>query len=145
MSNKEMTRAAPLFMKSKQISKVCLSSMDVETLNILEIVDDTIYAARQVEILLFGDFKKRIQVHLFTDSESTLESIVSSKQIDMMTLRLTVMDLKERLVQGDISSYSWLSTDKMWADILTKEMRLPPELENVILKNVMDLPETPMN
>ena len=31
------------------------------------------------------------------------------------------------------------------ADILTKEMRLPPGLENVILKKVMDLPETHIN
>ena len=105
----------------------------------------TIFAARQVEILLFGDFKKRIKVHLFTDLEATLDSIASSKQIDRKTLRLTVMDLKERLVEGDITSYSWLSMDKMWADILTKEMRLPPGLENVILKNVMDLPKTPIN
>ena len=60
-------------------------------------------------------------------------------------MRLTVVDLKERLVEGDISSYSWLSTDKMWADTLRKEMRLPLGLENVILKNEMDLPKTPVN
>ena len=75
-----------------------------------------------MEILLFGDFKKRVKVYPFTDLEATLESIVSSKQIDRKTLILTVMVLKERLVEGDITSYSWLSMDKMWADILTKEM-----------------------
>ena len=83
-------------------------------------VDDSIFAARQVEILLYGDYKKRIKVHLFTDSKATLESIASSKQIDWKTLRLTVVDLKERLVDGDITLYSWLSTDSMWVDILTK-------------------------
>ena len=93
----------------------------------------------------YGDVLRRIPIHLFTDSEATLESIVSSKQIDRKTLRLTVVDLKERLVEGDISSYSWLSMDKMWADILTKEMRLPPGLENIILKNEMDLPKTPID
>ena len=31
------------------------------------------------------------------------------------------------------------------ADILTKEMRLPQSLEDVILKNIMDLPKTPVN
>ena len=61
-----------------------------------------------MDILLYGDYKKRIKVHLFTDSEDTLESIASSKQIDQKTLRLTVVDLKERLVEGDITSYSWL-------------------------------------
>ena len=67
-------------------------------------VDDAIFATRQVEILLFGDFKKRVKIHLFTDSEANLESITSSKEIDQKTLRLTVMDLKERLVEGDIKS-----------------------------------------
>ena len=81
---------------------------DAETLNVSRMVDDSIFAARQVEILLYGDYKKRIKVHLFTDLEATLESIASSKQIDWKTLRLTVVDLKERLVEGDITLYSWL-------------------------------------
>ena len=108
-------------------------------------VDDAVFAARQVEVLLFGDCKKRVKVRLFTDSESTLESIASSKQIDRKILRLTVVDLKERLVDGDIYSYAWLPTQCMWADILTKEMHLPPGLEDVFLKNVLDLPETTVN
>ena len=29
----------------------------------------------------------------------------------------------------------------MWADMMTKEMKLPSSLEDVILKNVMDLPK----
>ena len=56
-----------------------------------------------------------------------------------------MVNLKERLVEGDITSYSWLSTDNMWADILTKEMRLLPSLEDVILKKIMDIPKTPVN
>ena len=85
-------------------------------------LDDAVFAARQVEILLYRDFKKRVKVHLFTDMEATIESRASSKQIDRKTLRLTVVNLKERLIEGDIASYSWLSMDKMWADTLTKEM-----------------------
>ena len=50
---------------------------------------------------------------MFTDSEATLESIVPSKQIDQKTLRLTLVDLKERLVEGDITLYFWLSNDSM--------------------------------
>ena len=125
LANKEMTRAAPIYWKSKQISRVCHSSKDAETLNILKMVEDAIYAARQLEILLYGEDKKRIKIRLFTDSESSLESIASSKQIERKTLRMTVVDLKERLVEGDILSYAWLPTERMWADLLTKEKRLP--------------------
>ena len=52
------------------------------------------------------------------------------------------MDLKERLVEGYISLYSWLSTDNILADVLTKEIFLLPGLENIFLKNIMDMPET---
>ena len=70
-------------------------------------MEDAIFAARQLEILMFGDYRKRIKVRLFTDSEAILESKASSKQIERKTLRLTVTDLKERLLYGDIYSYSY--------------------------------------
>ena len=98
-------------------------------------MDDTIYAARQIEILYYGDYKRRIKVRLFTDSEPTLESIASSRLVERKTLRPTIVDLKERLVDRDIHSYSWLPTKDMLADVLTKEMHLPQALENVFLKN----------
>ena len=58
---------------------------------------------------------------------------------------MTVVDLKERLVDGDIHSYSWLPTKDMWADMMTKEMKIPPALEDVITRNVMDLPQPLVN
>ena len=48
-------------------------------------VDNTFFAARQLEMLLFCNYKKRIDVRLFTDSESMLESIASSRQVDRKT------------------------------------------------------------
>ena len=82
------------------------------------------------------------------DSDSqreTLESMASSKQIERKTLRMTVVDLKERLVDGNIYPYSWLPTKYMWADMMTKEMKIPQALEDVIMKNVMDLPKPLVN
>ncbi len=84
-------------------------------------------------------------MRLFTDSEATLESIASSKQIERKALTLNVVDLKERLVDGDVHSYSWLPTKSMWADMMTKEMQLPPALEDVFLKNDLDLPQPLVN
>ena len=72
-----------------------------------KMMDDAIYAARQVETLYFGDYNRRIKLRLFTDSEPTLELIASSKQVERKTLRPTILDLKERLVDRDIHSYSW--------------------------------------
>ena len=43
--NTSMTRAAPIYWKSKTISRVCYSLKDAETINIVKTMED---AARQV-------------------------------------------------------------------------------------------------
>ena len=83
---------------------VCHSSKDAETLNLLKMVEDSVYAARQLEHLLYGEVSGRIPIRQFADLESTLESVASSKQIVTMTLRMTIVDLKERLLKGQIAS-----------------------------------------
>ena len=57
MANSKLTRASPVYWKSKQIVRVCHSSKDAETLNMTRLVDDATFAARQLEIMLYGDYK----------------------------------------------------------------------------------------
>ena len=140
-----MERAAPIYWKAKKIEQVCHSSIEAETLNLLRMVEDSVFAANQLELLLYGDVCKRIPFCLFTDSESTLESVASSKQIITKTLRMTIVDLKEKLSMGDMTSYSWLPTERMWADLLTKERKLPEDLEDVLVNNNMNLQDTSIN
>ena len=111
----------------------------------MRLMEDAVNASRQLELLLFGEYRKRIKVRLFTDSESSLESIASSKQIESKTLRQTVVDLKERLVDGDVHSFSWLPTQDMMADLMMKEMKIPVNLEDVILENIIDLQQPLIN
>ena len=73
LTNSSMTRASPIYWKAKQIDRVCHSSKDAETLNLLTMVEDSIYAAGQLEQMLYGDISRRIPIRLFTDSEATLE------------------------------------------------------------------------
>ena len=82
-------------------------------LNLLKMVDDAVLAARQLELLPYGDIFQRIPVYLYTDSESTLETEASTKQISTKTLRNMITDLKQRLVEGEIISYAWLPTANM--------------------------------
>ena len=114
-------------------------------MNLLKMVEDAVYAAHQVEQLLYGEVSGRIPVHLFTNSESILESVASSKQIITKTLRMTIVDLKERLVKGEVTSISWLPTERMWADLLTKEKKLPEDLEDILFRINMDLQDTSLN
>ena len=108
-------------------------------LNLLKMVDDAVLAARQLELLLYGDVLHMIPVYLFTDPESTLESVASTKQIATQTLRNVIVDLKQRLVNGEVTSYAWLPTTAIWADILTKEKKRPPHLEDVLDKNICEV------
>ena len=102
-----------MYWKVKLIECVCHSSKDAETLNVSRMVDDATFPARQLEMLVYGDWKRRIPVKLFTDSESTLESIASSKQVERKSLRMTAQDLKDQLIKGEVSSYAWLPTGRM--------------------------------
>ena len=125
---------------NKALGYVC-----AETLYLIKIVDDAVLMARQLDLLIYGDILQRIPVYLFRDSESTLESVESSKQISTKTLRNVIADLKQRLVDGEITSYAWLPTFSMWADILTKEKRMPSAFEDVITKNNLSLEDTSIN
>ena len=81
LTNSSMTIASPIYWKAKQIDRLCHSSKDAETLNLLAMAEHSVYAANQLEQMLYGDILRRIPIRLFTDSESTLESVTSSKQI----------------------------------------------------------------
>merc|ERR1712114_76804 len=92
----------------------------------------SICLVRQVDILIIGDYRKRLPVRVMTDSEPTLESIASTRQIERKGLRMTVQEIKEKLIEGEIVSYQWLSTKEMWADGLTKEMEMAEGLRNLL-------------
>ena len=66
-----MTRAFPLYWKAKTVSKVCSCRKDADTLNMVTMIEDAVYTARQVEILILVNYWRRIKIRLFTDSEST--------------------------------------------------------------------------
>ena len=108
-------------------------------------VNDAVLTSRQLEILLYGDIMHRIPVYLFTDSESTLESIASTKQIATKTLRNVITDLKQRLIDYEILSYAWLTLNSMQADILTKEKKMPLTFEKVITTNTLALGDITVN
>ena len=71
-------------------------------------------------------------VRVLTDSEPTLESIASTKQIERKGLRMTVQEMKEKLRDGEIKSYQWVSTKQMWADGLTKEIEMADGLRELL-------------
>ena len=47
---------------------------------------------------------------------------------------MVVQEMKDKLRDGEIDSYQWISTKKIWADGLTKEMPMTDGVRN-LLKN----------
>ena len=45
---------------------------------------------------------------------------------------MTGQEMKEKLRDGEIRSYLWVSTKEMWADGLTKEMEMADGLREVL-------------
>merc|ERR1712138_340526 len=75
----------------------------------------------------------------FTDSEPSLERIASTKQIERKSLRMTVQELKERLMEGYVKSYQWIPTKEMWSDGLTKEMEMAEGLRKIMQTGVCEM------
>ena len=53
LANTAMTHAIPIYWKSKSITRVC--SKDTETINLVRLMEDAVYASRQLEMLLFRE------------------------------------------------------------------------------------------
>merc|ERR1711867_166108 len=104
-----------------------------------KILDEVVYIARELEILLFGDYRKKVPLRIMTDSEPTLERIASTKQIERKALRMTVQEMKEMLRNGNISSYQWVSTKNIWADGLTKEMSMTEGMRKLLQEGRCDM------
>ena len=76
---------------------------------------------------------------ILTDSEPTLESIASTKQIERKGLRMVVQEMKDKLRDGEIDSYQWVSTKQIWADGLTKEMPMTDGVRNLLKNGKCDM------
>ena len=103
------------------------------------------YTVKQLEIFLFGDYRKRIPVRIMTDSEPPLESIASTRQIERKGLRMTVQEMKEKLIEGEVKSYQWLSTKEMWADGMTKEMEMADGLRKLLQSGKCEIRKEEIN
>ncbi len=134
LRDRKSERVVPLFWKSKSIQKVCHSSKEAETKNLVKLVDESMYQASIVEQVLFGG-KKKVEVEIVTDSKPLLDSIASTKQVETKMMRPVITDMKEKLVDKSVKSFDWLETKKMVADVLTKENSSNKDLDGVMVEN----------
>ena len=136
LSNKEETKVSPIMWKSKSISQVCRSAKAAETRSIVDGLDDAVYIARIVaEIYTTKRGENQIPVTLVTDSQSTLDSIFSTKQVDEKLMRPLIQWVKQCMDSNWLQEVRWCDTKLIPADMLTKA-GLP------IVRNVMEMMKT---
>ena len=74
-----------------------------------------------------------------------MKSIASTKQIERKALIMVVQEMKDKLRDGDISSYQWVSTKNIWADGLTKEMSMTEGMRNLLKEGACDMVSKDIN
>ncbi len=91
------------------------------TIALKNAMDTAIGIGRQLRQIQTGMvYEKPAPIQCFTDSASLVESIRSTKQVDEGSMRLHVERIKDHLQSQNVDKVTWIPTDKMLADPLTK-------------------------
>ena len=121
LSNKAETKVAPLLWKAKTIQTVCKSAKTAETRACDKTLEDAIYLARCVHEIYTGERGERqIPVDAVTDSQSLLDSIESTKQVEEKLMRPVIKWIKQVLDSGAVQSIRWCDTCVCVSDAFTK-------------------------
>ena len=112
---------APLMWVSKPIIRVTRSTMAAEARALELAVDYAILYSRQIREIYTGiRTTTGIDVHCFTDSHTLHDAIVSTRQIEEKSLVHLIYCLKDKILHSEVSRITWIRTNKMLADSLTK-------------------------
>ena len=121
LSNLDETKVCPIILKSKSIHTVCKSAKDAETRGFEKTAEEAIYIARSLKEILTGHRNHdQLPVTMVTDSQSLVDSINSSRQIESKLLRCTIKWIKQMVDSGYINNIRWCDTNVCLSDALTK-------------------------
>ena len=122
LSNQEEKIVSPLIWKSKTIPRVCTSAKAAETRASYMACDDTIFIARTIcEIYTGQRGEAQIETTMKTDSQSLIDTLQSTKQIEEKILRPTIQAMKDFVTRKEIERFDWVETNDCHADVLTKK------------------------
>ena len=121
LSNQEETRVSPLLWKSKTIQTVCKSAKTAETRACDKTMEDGIYLARCVHEIYTGERGEgQIPVQVVTDSQSLLDSLESTRQVEEKLIRPLIKWMKQMLDSKAITNIRWCDTCVCVSDAFTK-------------------------
>ena len=137
LSTLQEDKVAPIIWKAKPIPTVCKTDKDAETRAADKCVEDAKYIASCVKEIYSGERSQdQIKVDICTDSQSLIDSIESTRQIESKLLRPIVKFMKQMLDSQMVNTRGWVDTNVCVADILTKPGR------SLLTSRVMDVMKT---
>ena len=145
LGSTENDNVSPLTWKSKTILKPTKCVKDAESRALSLNAENSPHFSRMVERLLFGNVKSRFPVRCFSDNRPLLETVASTKSPLNKDMNGVVRYLKDKLKWGEVTSYSWLPTQRMISDCLTKEMKMKGDVWDVFRHNHWRDGKTKMN
>ena len=111
--------AVPVMWYANKIRRVCGSTLEAETLSLVEGMGQAVYVKQVIEEIC-GMPENTIPVHAFIDHKGAYEAIHSTVAVEDRRLRSEMARAKDYLIRGEINTLSWVSGKKMLADSLTK-------------------------
>lgn len=116
-----MLAGGPINWRSKKQNSVALSTMEAEYATLAEVSKEVVYLKR---LLNYIGFEKYVEspIYIFCDNQSTIElskNAVLHKKSKHIDIRF---HFTRELVERKEIEVTYLSTDQMLADILTKSL-----------------------
>ena len=141
LEGKSSGKVNPFAWKTKKITRICRSVKGAETRALENGLDDAIHFARMVEEIYAGKISlknpKQIEVEALTDNKGLWENLHNTKQCEEKLLRNSVALIKEMLERKEVEKVTWVETNNMLADALTKRVGNSSWINAVLQSNLL--------
>ena len=106
---------------SRKIKRKVSSTLEAEALALKEAINNAIYIGCLMSEFVYDDFtKNKIPIHVFTDNKPLEQCIRSTKQVQERRLRVDIGEIQRLIEDKEIVDISWISTNDMLSNSLTK-------------------------
>ena len=127
--------------KTKKITRICRSVKAAETRSLENGLDEAVHFARMIKEIYEGKVNLKspgqIEVEAMTDNKGLWENLHNSRQCDEKLLRNSIALMKEMIEKKEVKRVSWVKTDEMLADVLTKIGGNNTDIKEVVTRNIV--------
>ena len=104
-------------------------------------LDEAGHFARMIKEIYEGKVNLKspgqIEVEAMTDNKGLWENLHNSRQCDEKLLRNSIALMKEMIEKKEVKRVSWVKTDEMLADVLTKIGGNNTDIKEVVTRNIV--------